>query len=465
VEFFLLNNEVRGALYSSFATSRNYFVNFMISTFAVCSAGLCPAYGASELQKGIDFLLHNDRLYLVGLDEDTTRAECNKLRDYAKMYSLRNDKVPKIIPECRLEKNPSEILDRGSHPSYTYGEARKMYLLRPLLKVAFEASDIVPKSIWKSTRKDENRDGVCYNSALVDSGLLSDSERSNFLGAVNYFVGFYSFVPIKTKDGERLGYGKLSDSPAVEKRFAFEVNEATRDAVKDKIDGLLTENFSPGDILCIDAMPMERLPKAISVLKLPETFFDPSLLKLQDDESRYVEYAGGHCLTFITSNLVADSNLLAPYNLANWDSVFSTYANMLKRWKTTGTFFYFKLQANRLPFRRWYDSQVAGDPRLRALLGLLKEHRVVFETFGSSFGSCYWTCALGGGTESSPKLREFWVKEAIPLLKGDLFNEFWEIPEARGHFLSGPKRLAYQIFRGVVHAGESLGFLNKNSKD
>lgn len=419
-----------------------------------------------------NFLIFQDKLYLVGTDDQRILEECAHLALYREMIEKQNKNNL-----CQLVSNPEKIFEKGMHPTYSYnsslpalGGCKDCEKLPLAFTSAIDVSAMISKDVWHFTSLNKKaRDGVCYNSALVDSGLLGSEYRSSSLNNISFLLGMNSLHVSMHQGKQVVDFRPQSDSPAVVWRQAYLVTPEKRLMVKEQISRSIENHFTPGSILCINIDPLvttaqikRQIQAADSTVQWGKGF------PIDDNEnSRWLENQGIHCLTFLTPNLIVDSNLFAPYNLANWSDVFEHYVNFLQHLSTVGTFYYFQITPDKEQFSSWFEQLLLKDRRIPVLLGLLQAHRRVYQGIDltgviskldsrrrleiSDFN-------LYDGNAVSEEiisiLQTFWIRTAFPALKEDLFNDFWSTFNANADDYATPYQgatlFAYQLFKNFV---------------
>lgn len=425
------------------------------STFAVLYVVLASQMAqARDHHFSLDFLVYQEAIYLVGADSNTTVGECRRLAEYSRLHAQRNSKSFSLTEKhCQIYSHPQPIFERGTVPSYSYHRDQKAH--RASLTTAIDVSRLLPEAVWKYT-DNRPRDGVCFNSALVDSGLLPETDRSVAIRSVQYLLGL-NRVNWDVKSSSLI-IGPASDSPAVKNRYLFEVSDRTRDSVKSQIDEILASGSSAGSILCIDAQAPQRADAFASQFRKNSS--DIEISSVSDLE--YLENKGGHCLTFMTPNLIVDSNQFLPYNLSNWSLAFEMYADLVQSFNTPGTFFLFELEPDRRKFSSWYDKQISKDHRLDELRLVTQKHRNFYEKLsvescnGTEQKNLYSPSCLRENDDLKEKLLGFWHSGPLETLQQSQYKEFWQMRSDGGISPSSPTGLAFDIFLELIYLVEQL---------
>ncbi len=439
--------------------------------FLVCSLFGCKTSSSnlSGFESNNNFLAHDNQLFLVGSDSRSLQMECKDLVEYRKIHDSMNSQDSALPWTCELVEDSRAIIESGIYPGYTYRDYITMDKIRKSMKFAINVSKIIPAEIWTHVQ-DIPRDGVCYNSALVDSALLSSSERSTAIQNVGFLLGFNACSFRKTRNKWRVDFGKMSNSPAVIKRFAVEFRHSNKSKAKLKMNAILENDFSPGSILCVDREPIQHIHEAKSEYSgVPEVVLGDSFQNLSKNDQRYSEKQGGHCLTFMTRNLIADSNRMLPYNLTNWQYVFEGLSDHLSDSDDsdeTVALYYFKLNPDRSKFRKWFEEVLSRNAKVAKLVEIAREHRSFYE--GLEVSQCKNTEQIrlysADCMQTNPHLKNalvnFWGKVAMPKLRSPIFDDYWgALTKDQVQGLNGSDELGFDIFSELLWFPEALGLI------
>jgi len=388
------------------------------------------------LASGAHFLVIGSNLHLFSDSADTLKEQCEELQRYAEFYARRNQR-PFSFQADRCSKLQKFDL-RDSHANTTFptyaskDEVQKKVAQSPGYVIS--VGTWLPGEIWRRF-KDQPQDGVCYNTALVESGILPESARSSFLTSIEYFLGMRGLKEYNLrKNNLSLHYGPLSDSPLVESKKTWEISAQNRETLRQEITKHLRAEFSPGSVLCVsidDKETKETLRKMNFEMLSSEENKELKVISNIEalPESYESESKGGHCLVFLTPSLISESNLRLPKNLVNWNIAYDFYFNLIVRSGGNGRFHYFRINTERAIEGKWVKAQVDASPRMQKLMALAIQHRSLYESLdwkpclGSNQVNLYSANCSTTNRESIKKLKLFWQTEGAALQNAE-FAEF-----------------------------------------
>lgn len=204
------------------------------------------------------FAVREGKLYLVGVGAEAVRHQCRALHDHALWYLSRNGREPSETDGSACEQVAPMDEDFWSDaylPNYlddlddAVGTNRLLEIVKHRSKLAVDISNVMPASLWSRHRVNRSYDDVCYNSALVASGILSENERSSFLTEIEYFLSM-NHINIEQSDSQvRLVYGPRNDLALADSRRAWEFTTEDLDRLKQEMDEHIDSHFGHGGIL------------------------------------------------------------------------------------------------------------------------------------------------------------------------------------------------------------------------
>lgn len=375
------------------------------------------------ISQGADFILHQEKLMLFASNAQNLYHECKALQKYVEVYKLKNFKN---FGSHSTDCNRGHFIDLTKEtfdlPTYASKE-----LLHNRLKTNsgywIEISNWFPRSLW-ARYQNRPQDGVCYNTALVESGVLPEDMRSSFIRDVDFFIGLNGLVHLSQEQGQnpiRL-YGPRSSSPAIKYRKTWKINFQNKEGLRQSLNEDIQNHFSPGSILCLSidkSMNKEELEKTYS-----KENFSTNLASLHN--SFMTESKGGHCLVFLTPNLISESNQWQPKNLMSWQSSFDFYFETLKNFKTEVHWHYLEIEPS-TKAQQWVLNTINSNPILKSLIDLAIKHRKLYESLPWSpcdqLGSpqLYSKQCNKNNPEALTALTKFWQTEGA-LLDSSIFD-------------------------------------------
>jgi hypothetical protein len=144
------------------------------------------------------------------------------------------------------------------------------------------------------------------------------------------------------------------------------------------------------------------------------------------------ESKGGHCLVFLTPELISESNLRMPKNLVSWELAFDFNHNLLSRTEGNGRFHYLQINSAAASRGEWLRAQLVASPRMKALFGLAERHRAFYESLAwkpcphASQVNLYDPSCAATNADAVAQLRTFWQTEGDAVLEAPLLAEFRE---------------------------------------
>lgn len=428
--------------------------------FALILGSVTPSIGFA---KEVHFVIFGSELHILSSNPQELQDECMKLQIYAEQYSKKNHRPFSVDPlRCTthrifdLKRIQSEIII----PDYSRSDATKTRIGKMSENPVFSLllSPWFPREIW-TRYQDRPQDGVCYNTALVESGILAESDRSSFITTAEYFLGMQGLQKAAVEGDEmQFSYGPKSDSPLIASRKTWEIEANNRELVKRDIQKHLEDHFSPGSILCISIDPRETKRNLPDVLSYFQASF-PNMRFRTNIETLPVDYLterqGGHCLVFLTPDLISESNLRLPKNLVNWDIAFDYYFDLIRKMSGEGRFHYFQIKTPEALSGRWIQQQFQSSKRLQKLVNLAKRHRELYESLpwspcpgsGGQINLYSDMCATANA-KAQLKLKEFWKNADTEIFDHPDFADFRRRLQSENEkgFESNADSAAFEIF-------------------
>lgn len=428
-------------------------------SYVVVASILTPSVASAEP----DVINVNGRLYLFAGSKSIVDTECHALGYYTKYFNAKN-KLDNLSPidSCssivKIDLRDTEF----SVPSYS--NEREVYeRLQGSVGFAVDVNDVLPEGfITRTTNRPS--DTVCFNSTLIESGILGKDFRSSFLNQIDYFLGMNGLAAVsKGKSFWKLTFGRLSNSKYVNYKRSFEVTADKQDNLLREMKRTLDTHFSPGSIICVsrdDRSTKDSLIQQYQNLKIGNFPIRTNLTSLPNDFA--FESSGGHCFVLLTKNIVSEENLRLPKNIVNLDEAVNFHANGIIEGGFGGRFHYFQIDHVEALSDGWFKSQIEQSERLSRLLKLIAQHRKLYESI--DWQACQFTpqvnlydhsCASTNQIAQST-LRTFWRSEGS-ILTSNLFQEFQaRLRDPEESFAMGPEELAFQIYRELVDLREEF---------
>jgi len=382
------------------------------------------------------FLVINSSLHIFSADTDDLKEQCRHLQRYVEFHSRRNHRSFSYDADRCLNPQVFDLRDqqvRTTFPTYASAEEVKKSVGKSpgfILSVG----DWFPSEIW-GRYQDRPQDGVCYNSALVESGVLPESARSSFITTIEYFLGMQGLRELSFSGAQIvMNYGPRSDSPLIASRKTWEIDGKNKEGLRREIVRHIRSEFSPGSVLCVSID--DRESKEILSARLKEmqssAANQPTALfsNIKDLPSDYItENMGGHCLVFLTPNLISESNLRLPKNLVSWDVAYDFYFDLIGKLTGSGRFHFFRINTAEALKGTWVRKQIGSSQRMQKLLEMAGRHRTLYESLnwkpcdGSQINFYSSMCSSKNGKAIS-RLKKFWESEASAVLDHVEFADF-----------------------------------------
>lgn len=373
----------------------------------------------------IHFVILDEKLYLFSTESRNATNECLGLQNYMDHYSKSNKRSFLLDPnKC---SNPEKYSFKHSNNKFElpHGTAPLDTVESLKNKEGFiiEVGDWYPKEIWERY-KNTPQDGLCFNTALVESGILTEEHRS-MLAPIDYLLGM-NVVKSQVLYGEtvHIEYGQVVESPLVKNKKTWIFDSTKVEETRLEMKNYIKDNFSSGSIMCLSQEDNQQTYEqrlGVEQYLIEEGFEVVSNLTSSPGES-----SGGHCFVLLTPNLISEANLLRPKNLTTFDESYDHLARVLPKGLR---FHYFQIDNQKVQEGNWAQDQINSDERLKALFELAKKHKELYESL--SWNSCdgrgevnfYDEACFISNPASVQKLRDFWRIEGV-VLDSDLFSGF-----------------------------------------
>lgn len=428
----------------------------------------------SAFASDVHFVILDERPYLFSPREPELKRQCLLLQEYSEFYLSRNRAPSKMDPDAcgktapfRMEENRAKL----EIPNYSYaGKVEGRLQVGPGFVVP--VGEWFPVQLWARYRN-LPQDGVCFNTALVESGILPEAARSSFLDSAVFFLGMKGMKELAV-DGLKwsASYGPRSNSPLVKSRASWEVEGSKKADLRREMDRHIQQHFTPGSVLCVSADDRESkrdLQDAARAQAGTATAAQAPTLRsnvesLPDDYLS--ESKGGHCLVFLTPDLVSESNLRLPKNLVSWHIAFDANYDLLAKMDNgAGRFHYFQINQAAAAGGEWVKEQLRGSAKLRELFRLAARHRELYESLQgnpcpySQHRDLYGAQCAAANPQALARLKEFWLTEGAAVLDHPDFAGF----RAKAAKLDGTTSFrwdadhaAAEIFRSMWEARAGL---------
>ncbi len=291
------------------------------------------------LSANTDIVKVNNELLLIGSSKESLADACSYIKNYSLFMSQRNlYTVPLLDCSETFELNYNDPKYKEiEHISYKSRAAYYRYDFTDSLEnnstllYALNITDSFPESIWKRGVEYYAYDSICYNTALVASGILSFYDYGRSLDNIQYFLEKSSFN-IEYNEKSKEVVGKVISMPQrkfnlVKSRRSWVMTASNKDETLDNIKLHISENFTPGSIICtpnqeiIDESWINRALNEYLRPMAPDNF-NVYIDNHNINKKKVLEgnnNVGGHCFTLLTPEISVESNTNTSHNIV-WTS-------------------------------------------------------------------------------------------------------------------------------------------------
>jgi hypothetical protein len=321
------------------------FVTILISckpaTYRVSNAASDPAnnYPTQPTHMHeIEFAASADgkSLFIVADSRELLMTNCQMITQYANYLRLRNSQQPLAQNNSALcIPEPLTIAEKNSfyHPSETNFSSENFFpaFLKSATK-KIDITNIFPPEIFSRSRKNVVYDGICYNSALVASGIFSFADYSRFEPPVEGLLGYIRLTTNGNQNDFSLGFRRTPwFSQTIKNEKSWHATSSNLDAVKVEISEYIRTHFSPGSVLCINSQKLmnagEKASEIKSALATSGSLHKPAVVI--SDATAILGQRGDHCATFVTPHLLVESSNDGPHSFISWAKAFPYYWNWI----------------------------------------------------------------------------------------------------------------------------------------
>ena len=432
-----------------YGLSRIITVNLIVSLF------ISPIGALGKESGVVEFIVIDDLLYIVSMSKESLVNQCNHIDVYNKYMALRNNFEPQAT-YCneKIHSLSQQKLNRGYPASHRSSKALYRYYEtisevfpqneKPLFAV--DVSNYIPRKIWERYREYNYYDSICYNTALVVSGILSLEDFSSRLFPLELLLALRSLVFKYDEASKTVSFNKesLAISPdLIRSRKIFTFHEGNKNQIIQELQQHVNSHFSPGSIICTPRSAMNKKRAAESYLSslrlsqwLPNNFSIDTNIPGMDSEERLElmitpEMNMGHCLSLLTPNLIVESNTYAPVNLVNISKALqqiiidSTQYNVLNEI----SLYYFEVDHNKII--NWLNSEdylFNENTSLGKLVRILRGVNTIFESENETKDSRQWRSGVYSLTREFPdraiQLKDFLNSQFSPLTEDEEFSVY-----------------------------------------
>lgn len=404
----------------------------------------------------VEFVIIDNFLHIISTSEKSLVDQCSYIDIYNKYIASRNNLESQTI-QCneKIHLIPRDKLNDGYPASYRASQALYRYYNtifeifpqneKPLF--AIDVSNYIPRKIWERHREYKYYDSICYNTALIASGILSLEDFSSRLFPLELLLGLKSLIFNYDEEARIVSFNKgtLATSPdLIRNRKTFTFHEGNKDQMLLEIQQYINDHFTPGSIICTPRSAMNKKRTAESYLTglklskwLPYNFSIETNIPEMNPEERIElmitpEMDMGHCLSLVTPNLIIESNAYSPVNLVNISKALqqiiidSTQYNVLKEI----SLYYFEVDHNNII--NWSNSEdylFNEKTSLGKLVKVLRGVNAIFESKDDETkGSTHWRPGIYTLTREFPdraiQLRDFLDTQFSPLTESKEFSAY-----------------------------------------
>lgn len=373
------------------------------------------ALPSSSAWAGVDIEVREGRLLLKATDQTELKKECEGIRAYSELIRERNG-LPQVEFPCEARPGQTEL----------------------------EISDLLPRPIWERTARktipvtlpdgkvfqqhlQDQYDGVCYNAALVHSGILDLSSYATVLQAIEHFTGMTNITVEKKGNKLEVDLKPVSHPPYVKQLINIQTSIQDPDAATKKISQIISKSFSPGSIICINGDKFEdstlfkemmrKLPPDASVTLEGKRYrMDFSRLR-RLKKPKVIENRGPHCLAMITPSIVIETNLRQNHILRTTDKMLSEMYVFARLSSPSIALTY--VQMDPVKLKEWVKSDAIfrEGSDFSALLDVTRKRHEAYESTDDP-------------AERTKRLAEFFRNEGLPVLGEKRFDRYRRLFDA-----------------------------------
>jgi hypothetical protein len=405
----------------------------------------------------VEFAVNENSFFIVSQNKEVIQQECEHLKKYGAFIASRNG-LPQAA-ECLATATSSELKSTLAYPAYSYSKETFWNSYRESVFWHADISEIIPREMWARFREHKVYNSVCYNSAMVGSGIFPISGYSLFEPPVDTLLGFLQPSVEKSADGTyKTSMVRNPETNAmVVKRKSWEVNaNGNADEIAKSFDLIskeIADGFTPANVMCIAIGKYKKSGEVIREIQKAV-----GGLAVGADSQEPVEQAGGHCLNLVTPSLVMEANRELAINFTHWRRAFESYASMGK--DEPITFHYISLNPNAV--LSWSQApNILTQPQFAKLMSIAREFRSFHESIPLSpdvlKNSQIRLSDLLRTGDSHPEtlaFKSYVANKLIPALEAPEFKDFKKALEGGGVSLSISQSAAAAYWGSMLGAKE-----------
>ncbi len=395
----------------------------------------------------VDFIVIDGKLWITGQNRHAIEENYKFLGEYSAFILARNhiQSLVPIAPIPTIVEFSQTNLESAIIPTYRNLQDRiRVHLSQMGPYFGVDVSEVIPREIWRRYET-KPHDGICHNSAMVESGIRPFRELSAFNPNIDYFLGMHQIVITENTPKKLVArFGPLSDTKIVKERKSWVIHEGNKDLQQLEMSRYIYEHFTSGNVLCVERQYKSDPVKTQSFVQ--NTLQEIAQSKGQNLETNFesvlhsfqIESGGGHCLTFLTPSLISESNSFLPHNLMSWESAFHQYTNIFKAapGQVEVILYYFNLDQEE-KLKASDEQLVKTDKYYYPILELTEKHRDFYESFSvketmpwSNGVRLYDESHLIKNPDSCKIILDFWDNEILSKLNGEFFLPLRKIFES-----------------------------------
>ncbi|HMN69863.1 MAG TPA: hypothetical protein PKC28_15065, partial [Bdellovibrionales bacterium] len=309
--------------------------------------------------------------------------------------------------------------------------------------------------IWSRYLQGRYYDGVCYNTAMVASGILGLSNFNRYLFAVEALAGLKTVNITLDKQNRsttfRLGQSPTYEIDTIPTRQSFVITGTNTAAQLDAMMKSIRSNFTPGAMLCTPRTSVYFKVAAstyLNALTLNEWYpkdyrMDDSSLRAFGDREllevmQTLNEKGGHCLTFITPDLIVESNGNLPHNLVSSSKAIQLIVDSEHLSGEFSRLAFFYLPVNHERILDWSKKASYFQPSApyAKLLSMISKAHDILESVNVAPDRPQKGFGLSNAVKNTPsvqaKMQKLYATEFRPLLQDPHFAKYaWATRQAK----------------------------------
>ncbi len=424
---------------------------------------------------GKELIIHSD-------DKEELEQECKWLHQWSTYIHSRNSlRISDFHCGAPIQDLDDTKRKELKHPSYSYGLDHPDKFSNKLRHYV-SVGRAFPEAIRDRHEQGKLRDAVCYNSALVTAGILPFTHMSRVPPPTAYFLGFQKLSFTRSRNGNNVQIDLVRPGQAlgiVASRLSVEISSTNKEQGIRNATDFVRNSWSPGTVLCVDSDKAHSAKDRIDQLKkIPALAANLQIEISKRQEGEILENAGGHCLAFVTPNLILEANSGSAMNFVSWNVAAQFYAAMSEGPSNDAkkvTFHITKLDSEKV--KEWAKTSAlfAMGSLYQKASEILQTHHIFYESFpiNSEVGKRLLTTVRPNPdiyrdrtmTVEQQDLKTFLKSSVIAGLRSLEFQNFIDV-EAQDEKLSMEERFivdtrqqndpAYQLWSGALDLFENF---------